>query len=86
MKRVIKHLPHYLSLIGILVFGLLAFTIFSYDRSFQIAVAAALSLAYISWGVVHHYIHKDLYLSVVLEYIVVSLLGFVIITSLLLRV
>ena len=85
MKKILKHLPHYLSLAGILVAGIVGFMVFSYDRSFQIAVAIGLSLAYVAWGVIHHAIHRDLYLSVVVEYIVVASLGLVVMLSLIFR-
>jgi len=81
MKHFAKHLPHYLSLVGIFIVGFLGFLFFSYDKGFQIAILAAISISYVVWGVVHHYIHKDLYLAVVLEYLAVAILGFVIVFS-----
>lgn len=83
MKRIAKHLPHYLSLIGILLAGLVGLYFFSYDKLFQAGVASAMAIAYIGWGVVHHSIHRDLSLSVVIEYLMVASLGLVIIFSLL---
>ena len=85
MKRMTKHFVHYTSLIAIAVASLTAFMIFSYDRYSQSAVAIALASGYISWGVLHHYLHKDLYLSVVIEYLVIALLGLVVIFSLVFR-
>lgn len=80
-----KHLSHYIPLFAILGAGFLSFIIFSYDRALQAGVALVISLYYILWGILHHAIHKDLYFSVVLEYIAVSLLGLTIILSLILR-
>ena len=80
-----KHLPHYISLIAILVAGLLAFVWFSYDPVFQFGVAVAVAAGYVVWGIVHHYIHRDLYFSVAIEYIAVGILGVVIVASLLFR-
>ena len=85
MKHFAKHLPHYFSLIGIFVAGFIGFWYFGYDRMFQMAVAIAIAVSYVVWGVVHHYIHKDLYLSVVIEYIVVATLGLVLVFSLVFR-
>jgi len=82
MKKIIKDLPHYLSLAGILAAGIIGFMVFSYERVFLIAVAIGLALAYVAWGIIHHAIHRDLYLSVVVEYIVVASLGLVVILSL----
>lgn len=86
MKKLVHDLPHYVSLLGILAVSAILFFIFSYDRNFQIAVSGALAVAYVVWGVVHHYIHRDLYLVVVFEYLTMAVLGFVIVLSVILRV
>jgi hypothetical protein len=72
-------------LFGILLAGFAGLILFSYDKNFQVAVAAALVLAYVSWGIIHHYLHKDLHFEVVLEYLIVAILGFVIIFSVIIR-
>lgn len=76
MRSFSRHLPHYLSLIGILFASLIGFYAFSYDKNFQAAVAIALAAGYVSWGIVHHAIHRDMYLDVVVEYLVFAILGF----------
>ena len=83
MKRFAKHLPHYLSLIGILFAGLVGLYLFSYDKLFQAGVASAMAIGYVVWGVIHHSIHRDLNLAVVIEYILIASLGLVVILSLL---
>lgn len=85
MESFKKHIPHYFSLIAIFFVGVMGFYLFSYDKTFQIGVAVALSSAYVSWGVIHHAIHKDISLSVVLEYVAVAILGLIMILSLILR-
>lgn len=77
-----KHFTHYVSLIGILIAGILGFYFYSYDRSFQIAVTVALATSYVSWGLIHHAIHKDICPSIVLEYVTVAVLGAVMVISL----
>lgn len=79
MNSFARHLPHYLSLFGILLAGFSGLILFSYDRNFQMAVAIATAAAYVAWGIIHHYIHKDLYWEVVAEYAAISILGLVII-------
>ena len=74
MTNLTKHLPHYLSLLGILLAGFIGFYYFSYDRVFQAAIVISVAVAYVVWGIVHHAIHKDLYLEVVLEYILIAVL------------
>ncbi|MCX6704171.1 MAG: hypothetical protein NTZ07_01875 [Candidatus Woesebacteria bacterium] len=85
MKSISKHLSHYMALFWILLAGFAGLILFSYDKNFQIAVALALSLSYVAWGVTHHYLHKDLHIETFIEYLVIAALGFVIIFSLLLR-
>jgi hypothetical protein len=85
MKTFTKHLSHYIVLFGILLVSFSGLILFSYDKNFQVAVALALSLSYVSWGVTHHYLHKDLHLEIILEYMVIALLGFVIIYSIIIR-
>lgn len=85
MESIKKHLPHYISLIGIFIAALTGFYVFSYDRFFQIGIVVAASCAYVSWGVIHHTIHKDICLSVVIEYITVAILGMVMAFSLIYR-
>ena len=85
MKSFAKDLPHYMLLGGILLAGFAGLILFSYDRNFQVAVAIATAVSYVSWGLIHHHIHKDLYFEVFLEYSAVALLGLVILFSLILR-
>ena len=85
MKSFARHLPHYLSLLGILAAGVIGFFAFQYDRNFQAAVAISLSMAYVSWGIVHHAIHKDLYLDVFVEYLIFAILGLVFVLSVIFR-
>jgi hypothetical protein len=85
MKNIARHLPHYLTLLGLLFAGILAFVIFSYDKMFQIGVLAAVAASYVAWGIIHHAIHKNLHLSVVIEYLVVAALGLIVVLSLIFR-
>ena len=85
MKRLVRHLPHYLSLIGVFVVGTLGIYLFSYDKIFQMAIIIAMGSSYVAWGIVHHWMHKDLYLSVVIEYLIVAFLGVILVFSLIFR-
>ena len=82
MKSFVRDLPHYMLLIGILLAGFAGLTLFSYDRNFQIAVALATGISYVSWGLIHHHIHRDLHFEVFMEYLAVAILGTVILFSL----
>lgn len=83
MKNLSKDLPHYLSLFGIFCVSALGLIFFSYDYSFQLAIIIATDVSYVAWGIVHHLIHDDLYLSVVVEYITVAILCITIIFTVL---
>lgn len=85
MKTFIKDLSHYLVLFGILLAGFAGLILFSYDKTFQTAVASALVAAYATWGIAHHYLHEELRIETVIEYLVVAILGFVIIFSIIIR-
>jgi len=81
-----KHLPHYLPLLGIYVFGACAFWLFSYDRGFQTAVAVALAVSHVTWGLIHHWMHKDLSLEVAVEYFTVAALGLTVMFTIIYRI
>ncbi|WKZ26048.1 MAG: hypothetical protein QY322_01920 [bacterium] len=85
MQKHLKHLPHYFSLITIFIAGIVGFYVFSFDRFFQIGVAVAMASAYVSWGIIHHTLHKDICLSIVLEYFSVAILGLVMVFTLIFR-
>jgi hypothetical protein len=85
MKKFAKHLPHYISLLGILAASVLAFYLFSSDKLFLIGTAVAAAAAYFSWGIIHHLLHGDLNLSIIIEYLAVSVLGVILVLSLLFR-
>jgi EamA domain-containing membrane protein RarD len=85
MKKFSRDIQHYLPLVGILVAGLVGFIVFSYDRNFQVAIAVAVAISYVVWGLVHHHIHKDLHASVVIEYLAIAVIGLVAVFSVLFR-
>ena len=85
MRDFTHHLKHYLPLLGIIATCLIGFVVFSYDKAFQMAIFIACSLSYVAWGFIHHHIHRDLEISVVIEYLTIAILGIVIVFSLLFR-
>ena len=85
MRDFTKHFSHYISLIGIMAATVVGFFVFSYDKNFQLAVITAACIAYFAWGIVHHVLHKNLNLQVIIEYGVIASLGFVIGISVIFR-
>ena len=63
--------------------GAYGFIFFNYDKALQIAIAIGMAGAYVTWGIVHHYLHRDLHASVVLEYALIASLGLIITLSIL---
>lgn len=85
MRKLFSDIFHYLSLFIVFILAFTSFRFFPFDRFMQVGIAVATSAAYIVWGIVHHAIHRDLSLSVILEYIVIGSLGLVVTFSLILR-
>lgn len=82
-KKTLRYVQHYLPLLGLIGAGVIGFYIFSYDRLFQFFIAIAVSVSYVTWGLVHHYLHEDFHLSIVIEYLIIAILGLVVIFSIL---
>jgi len=85
MRTFAKDLPHYMLLFGILFAGFAGLILFSYDKNFQAAIAIGTGVSYVSWGLIHHHIHKDLHFEVFMEYLAVAVLGVVMLFSLILH-
>lgn len=85
MRNFLKHLPHYLTLFGVIFAEFAGLILFSYDKHFQLSVSVASAASYVAWGVVHHILHKDFHLEIFFEYLAVAILGLTIIFSLIIR-
>jgi hypothetical protein len=72
-------------LVGILAAGLLGFLLFPYDLILRSVVTVATAVAFVAWGIVHHWLHEDLHPKVVLEYIITSFLAALILLFMLWR-
>lgn len=83
MEDIKVHIVHYIILFIILAFGFLAFFYFSFDKNAQRIIIGALSLSYLSWGIIHHFLEKNLNWKIVVEYTLIALLTFVLIGGLL---
>lgn len=79
-----KKFPHYVALFGILGAAIFGFFLFPWDKDFQISLVVATGAAYAAWGVIHHYLHNDLYLETVVEYLGTAILGSALLITLLL--
>jgi hypothetical protein len=75
---------HYITLLSLLAAGLAAIVLFSSDKTFQVVLVWVLSFIYVIWGIIHHWIHKDLHPKIILEYLLIAALGALPITAFLL--
>ncbi len=85
MNKIGRDIQHYTPLFALLLLGLVGFAYFSYDHNFQSVIVIAMAAGYVSWGLIHHHIHQDLYLSVILEYVAIGALGAIIVLTILLN-
>ena len=68
-----------------MVVTILGVFIFYWDKNFQLALVTSACVSYFAWGAIHHFLHKDLSLSVLIEYAVIAGLGFVVCVSVIFR-
>lgn len=81
-----KYVLHYLILLFILAFGIFAFFYFQRFPQAQTVSSFLTAVFYVLWGVVHHWLEGDLHFRIILEYTAVSLLGFLILITLITKV
>lgn len=80
------HFSHYLVLFVILLAGLTLFLLSSHESTLQLQIVGIVAFFYFLWGIVHHFLEKNLTWFIVLEYLGVAALSLIIIYSLLARV
>lgn len=85
LKDIKTHFHHYLALLVILNLGVGMFYFLRYSPGDQVWVVLATSVAYVAWGVIHHWLEEDLHLKIVLEYFLMAFLACLLIIFLLLR-
>ncbi len=74
-----NYLFHYLWL-GLMVIWSVVFLYFAGVAIVEALSAFLLALTYFFWGVSYHYIHKTLSLKCVVEYLIMALIGFIILS------
>lgn len=80
---ILTYLSHYLTLAVILGGGGLVFFFFAHSQQIQFWIGVIMALAYLLWGIVHHYLKKDLNWLIVVEYTLVAIFSIVVIYSVL---
>lgn len=85
IKDIKSYFHHYFVLLIILNLGIGLFYFLRFNPFYQLVVILATSLAYLFWGIIHHWLAEDLHLKVILEYFLFACLVVLIILSLLFR-
>jgi hypothetical protein len=70
-----KHIGYYLCQIGVITILLILISQMHENHFVQILLVISLGLFYAVWGILHHVIHHDLQLKIILEYSTIALLG-----------
>lgn len=73
-----RHLPHYLSLFGVVLVAGYGLYIFRFDKYFQSAIAISAGVAYVVWGVIHHHVIDQAHHKIHFEYLSIALLGVIV--------
>ena len=84
-KDFARHPTHYFTLLCVQVIGLWGLFWFNYHRGIQLSIVISMAAAYLVWGIIHHWQHKDLHIKVLFEYVLYAFLAVVIFGSLLLH-
>jgi hypothetical protein len=79
------HPQHYFALLCILLTGLWGMFWFDYLPMLQVGIVISMGVSYVVWGIIHHALHKDLHIKIIMEYMLISMLVVLIFTSLILR-
>jgi hypothetical protein len=83
MKKPIRSILDYLVLTLIVSLAIILILYFNGNKFYQQFIIVGLSILYIVWGVIHHLKEGTLQARIVLEYVLYSLLGCIIVIGLL---
>jgi len=67
-----KELKHYLALAAILAVGFGLYWMFNFNRQVQVWITIGMGCVYVLWGIIYHALRRELYLRIILEYILVA--------------
>lgn len=78
-----KHVIHYLILLLIIIVGGTGF-LWQTDKTVKFLLAVVVAAGYVGWGIIHHYLEKNLNLKIVLEYLFMGILALIFLGGILL--
>jgi hypothetical protein len=70
-----KHVQYYVSLAIILIAGFLMMALSGKDSQMRMLSVLMTAFFYVVWGIVHHILHHDTSVRVVVEYVLIGALG-----------
>lgn len=76
-----KHFPHYAILVVMLGLGVFSFFLVRPNTTAQLAIAVITAVAYVAWGIIHHWLDRDLHLKVVIEYVLIAAIAIVLLVT-----
>ena len=74
-KKLKKHIGYYLSLLIIFSVGFLLTIFVAPNLNLQKITISSTIVAYVFWGIFHHYINHELTRRIMIEYILIGSLG-----------
>lgn len=77
--RIQKHLGYYISVLGIFFLGIVGVAQLSYDRWLQASVVFIITIFYVILGALHHMLHHDLSVKIMVEYVLIGVMGAVVV-------
>jgi lipid-A-disaccharide synthase-like uncharacterized protein len=80
-KNHTKHLSHFIALLAGLIIIALTITTLAFNPYYQGIGVVVLCLYYFFWGVIHHLLEKTLHPRIAVEYFFISLLGSIILLT-----
>lgn len=78
------HIIHFIILLAILGIGVAMFFYESGNQLTQLAVGIVSSIAYVTWGIIHHTLQQDLHRKVVVEYVLIGVIAVILLMIVLL--
>ena len=76
-----QHHLHIFILVCMLAAGAFTFW-YAKNTALQLAAGIVTAIAYMLWGIIHHYLEHDLYPRIVIEYVLIGLIAIVLLVTL----
>lgn len=74
-KKVVNHLGYYFSLLAVLLLGFFIVISIQSSPQLQMLVVAMMTFAYVTIGILHHYVKHDINAKIVIEYVLIGSMG-----------